>query len=163
MTREEHEEKYIHFVSCIENLNDAWRILKQVKRRKNNSLAYTAFKFALIEYSKPYKTSYGKINAKHVGLGSRFIPAEYSLLHQRILDARDTFLAHSDLTIKDAQLYVTEHSSRKSVVVGQNVINAATEFSKIDEILDLIEKTLLSMYEEEKVLEGDLVPNFSPR
>ncbi len=159
LTREEQEEKFIHFVSCIENLNDAWMILKQIKRRKNNSLAYNAFQFALIEYSKPYKISYGKVKNKHLGLDDKYIPIEHVALHKRILTLRDTFLAHSDLTIKDAQLYVTNNSWGKSASIVQNVINAAVEYSKIDEILDLIEKTLMKMYEKEKVLKADLRPN----
>ena len=75
-TREEQEEKFIHFVSCREDLNDAWGILKRIKRRKNNSLAYIAFKFALIAYSRPYKISFGTVKDKHKGLGEQYIPSE---------------------------------------------------------------------------------------
>lgn len=163
LTKEEQEEKFIHFVSCIEDLNHAWRILKQIKRRKNNSLAYTAFQFALIEYSKPYKISYGKVQNKHKGLGDEYIPSEHAALHNRILSIRDTFLAHSDLTIKDAQLYVTNNSWGKSTNIVQNVINVAVEFSKIDEIVDLIEKTLMKMYEKEELMKANLKPNFRTR
>jgi hypothetical protein len=163
LTREEQEEDFIHFVSCIEDLNDAWMILKRVKRRKSNSLAYTAFKFALIAYSRPYKISYGKVKNKHKGLGEEYVPPEYITLHNQILTARDTFLAHSDLTIKEAQLYVSKHAWGKETLISQNVINAAVEYSKIDGILDLIEKTLIGMYEKEKLLKADLRPNSRTR
>ncbi|MEP6947611.1 MAG: hypothetical protein ABJA02_16950, partial [Acidobacteriota bacterium] len=99
-TTEEQEERFIHFVSCIEDLNDAWWILKQIKRRKKNSLAYTAFQFALIEYSKPYKISYGKVKNRHKGLSIDYVPLEHISLHNRIISLRDSFVAHSDLTIK---------------------------------------------------------------
>lgn len=154
----EDEEKYIHFVSCIDDLNNAWRILRLVKKRKNNSLKHIAFRFALIEYSKPYKRSNGTL-AKY-RLDNSYIPAEHVELHGRILGARDKFLAHSDLTIRDAKLYITPNSSGKFVGVLQNVIHGSEEFGNIDYIIDLIEKTLLNMYSESDRMEYDLPPNF---
>jgi hypothetical protein len=155
----ENEEKYIHFVSCIDDLNNAWRILKLVKNRKNNSLRHIAFRFGLIEYSKPYLRSDGTL-AKYK-LDKEFIPVEHLKLHGRILDARNKFLAHSDLTIRDAQLYVTPNSSGKFVGIVQNVIHGSEEFENIDCIIDLIEKTLFMMYAERDRMENELPTNFS--
>lgn len=156
LTREAQEERFIHFISCIEDLNEAWTILKRIKRRKNNSLGYAAFRFALIAYARPYKTSYGKVEHRHSGLGEEYVPKEYTALHKQIVGARDTFLAHSDLTIKDAKLYVSEHPWGRETMISQNIINAAVEYSKIDEILDLIEMTLTKMYEKENILKAAL-------
>ena len=155
-TRDAQEERFIHFVSCIEDLNEAWRILKRIKRRKNNTLNYSAFKFALIAYSRPYKCSRGKVGHK---LGQDHIPPEYTTLHDQILTARDKSLAHSDLTIKEAQLYVSQHPWGKETMISQNVVNVAVEYSKINEIIDLIEQTLKKMYKEEELLKSDLNTN----
>lgn len=156
LTKEALEESFIHFVSCIEDLKEAWMILKRIKRRKNNSLGYTAFRFALIAYARPYKTSYGKVEHKYSGLAEEYVPNEYTTLHNQIVTARDTFLAHSDLTIKEAKLYVSEHPWGRETMISQNIINAAAEYSKIDEIIDLIEKTLTRMYEKEEILKAAL-------
>ncbi len=58
------EEQYVHFVSSTDNLNNAWQILQNIKQilqenkqGKGNPLVGAAFRFALIEYSKPYKCS----------------------------------------------------------------------------------------------------------
>ena len=155
------EEKYVHFISCVDDLNNAWRILQLVKKRKNNSLKHIAFKFALIEYSKPYLRSDGMFGKYK--LDKSFVPPEHLALHGRILDARNKFLAHSDLTIRDAQLYVTPSSFGKFVGIVQNVIHGSEEFGNIDYVIDLTEKTLLKMYEERDRMEKDLSLNASIR
>lgn len=154
----ENEEKYIHFVSCIDDLNNAWRILRLVRQRKKNSLRHIAFKFALIEYSKPYLRSEGTIK-KNLKIDKGFIPAEHIELHNRIIAARNKFLAHSDLTIRDATLFVFQNESRKFPIIGQTVIHGSEEFDNIDEIIELIEKSLENMYEERDRLEVNLQVN----
>ncbi len=59
------EEHFVHFVSSIDKLNNAWRILQEIKRHKGHPLVVPAFRFALVEYSKPYTVSYGaELDAK---------------------------------------------------------------------------------------------------
>ncbi len=153
-----HEEEFVHFVSCIQDLNTSWKILKLVRRRKKNSLGFAAFRLALIEYSKPFKESYGKVKAKH-RLGIEYIPKDYLDLHNRILKARDTYLAHSDLNIRDARLYVSRHPWGNIATIIENVVNESQEFNQLDDIIDMIEKTLKRMYEARDVLEANLAPN----
>ncbi len=98
------EEQYVHFVSCIDNLNYAWGILHEIKGCNDNPLLGPAFQFALIEYSKPYKYSLGDVE-KHK-LDETRIPENHSELHKKILEARDKILAHADLTVKEAMLHV---------------------------------------------------------
>jgi hypothetical protein len=59
------QEEYVHLVSCIGSLNVAWNILYNIKKSHGNSLVNPAFQFALIEYSKPYKKSYGEVIRIH--------------------------------------------------------------------------------------------------
>ena len=154
----EQEEKYVHFVSCINDLNNAWRLLQEIKQCKGNSLVGAAFQFALIEYSKPYKVSFGTIsnskgNPIPYKLDESHIPAKYIELHKKIIDARNRFHAHSDLTVKGAKLYVENSFHRKIVGTVQNKIYGTEELSNIDAITDLIEQSLDSMYVEAKRLE----------
>ncbi len=155
----EQEEEFVYLVQCIDDLNNAWRLISRIQQDKDNVFAYPAFQFALIEYSKPYTTSFGKIRRKRNGLGEQYLPVEHRDLHYQILRARDTFLAHSDLTIRDARLYVYENPWGKETGISSNIINAAMEYSRIDDIRDLIEKTLTNLYEAEKLLTGELEVN----
>lgn len=154
------EEKYIHFVSCIDNLNRAWKILQDICKNKDNNLAGSAFQFALIEYSKPYKYSRSAANkgAKYK-LEDTYVPVEYNELHKRILDARDQIHAHADLTVKEAILYVSNTLSTRCATIVQNVIYGTEEFSNIGEIIDLIEQTLDRMYIKVKQMEKSLPVN----
>jgi hypothetical protein len=161
----EQEEKYLHFAYCIDNLNNAWRILNEIKRQKGNPLVGYAFQFALIEYAKPYKDSHSAIlNSKgkpkyKYNLRNKFIPETHLALHERIINIRDKFHAHTDLSIMDAKVYITNSKNGKFVNRSQNIIYGTEEMRNIDGIIDLIEQTLDSMYAEVKRLEADLPPN----
>ena len=139
----EKEEEYVHFVSSIKDLNNAWRLLQEVKRCEGSSLVGAAFRFALIEYSKPYRSSHGNIKKKH-SLKEEHVPLIHKELHKRILDARDQIHAHSDLTVMEARLYVKNTPHGKIVGTIQNGIDGTREFSNIDAIIDLIGKTIES-------------------
>ena len=147
------EEQFVHFVTCISSLNNAWIILNKIKEQKDNSLVGPAFRFALIEYSKPYKQSFGHQRRK---LDDLYVPDEMKSLHKRIIDARDQVHAHTDLTILDAKLYVKETEGHRFSVIVQNKISGLEELSNIDDIIKLIEGTLDNMYIKEKELDAAL-------
>ncbi len=154
------EEKYIHFVSSIVNLNNARHILLEINRIRDCSLVGPAFQFALVEYSKPYKNSRGVASKGAMyKLEDSYIPSIHHELHKRILTARDQIHAHSDLTVKEAKLTVTNSSDGKDTTLVQNNINNREEFSNLDEIISLIEQTLESMYLEVKRMEAALPIN----
>lgn len=121
MTRQ--EEQYIHFVSCINNLNEAWRILQIIKQSNDNPLIGPAFQFALIEYSKPYFESRGVVKTNH-RLGLKHIPTRYHGLHNEILTARKQLHAHSDLTVQDARVFVTNTDYGKHVGTASSVCDS---------------------------------------
>ena len=153
------EEQYVHFVSSIDNLNTAWRILKKIiEGDKDNPLVGPAFRFAFIKYSKPYTCSRGTIKKEHK-LDDKHIPDKHRELHKRILNARDKILAHSDLTVMEAKVYIADTEHGRFVQTSQNIIHGMEEFPNIDAIIDLIEQTLDSMYIEVKRLEAELSPN----
>lgn len=157
------QEKYIHFVNCIDSLNTAWRILNKIKEEKGNSLSYFAFQFALIEYSKSYKDANSAIKnekgkpAKKHKLATDFIPQKYLALHTKIIDARDKILAHLDLDIRDAKIYIQNTDRGKNIIRSQNILNLAKEMEDIEEIINLIEESLDAMQKEIKTL-GDNLP-----
>jgi hypothetical protein len=137
------EERYVHFVSSIDNLHKAWHILQEIREYKGSPLVGPAFQFALVEYSKPYRNSRGTVGK---GVKNKLedvhIPAKHRELHKRILAARDQIHAHSDLTVKEAKLYVVNTASGKYASRVQKAIRGTEELSNIDSIIELIEQTV---------------------
>ena len=148
------EEQYVHFVSCTDSLELAWRILQEIKKWEAHPLIGPAFQFALIAYAKPYTISYG--NTGRYKLDKRHVPAHHLDLHKRLIATRDQILAHADLTVMEAKLHVAQTSLGQRALIAQNVIYGAAELSNIDTIIELIEQTLNSMEVERKALEGQL-------
>lgn len=104
------EEEYVHYVECIDSLNRAWWILQELRATKQkNAITAAAFRFALVEYAKPYTGSDGihqnRKKRNSYKLRPPSLSAEDLALHQQILDLRDQVLAHSDLTWKEAIVY----------------------------------------------------------
>ena len=149
------EEEYVHFVSCTDSLNSAWRILNAIKNSSGNSLAGAAFQFAIIAYAKPYRTSYGSV-VRHHKLPDSYIPSAHYDLHKRLLDTRDQILAHSDLTVMEAKVHVANVTVGQRAFIVQNVLYGTNEFSNLDAIIDLIEQTLTRVYPEAERLEKQL-------
>jgi len=154
----EQEEKYVHFVTSLDDLNNAWRLLQEIKKCNGHPLVGAAFQFALIEYSKPYSKSWGTItNSKGKPLWYKLdeshIPPKHIDLHKRIINARKKIHAHSDLTVMEAKLYVINSVHRKIVGTIQNKIDVTEEISNINAIIDLIEQSLDNIYIEVKRLE----------
>jgi hypothetical protein len=148
------EEQYVHFVSCIDSLELAWRILQEIKKSEAHPLIGVAFQFALIQYAKPYTTAYG-ITGRYK-LDDRHVPSHRLNLHKRLIATRDQILAHADLTVMEAKLHVAQTSLGQRALIAQNVIHGAAELSNIDIIIELIEQTLTSMEVERRHLEGQL-------
>jgi hypothetical protein len=155
----EQEERYVHFVSCISALNNAWRLICSIKEQQglSNSLIGAAFRYALIEYSKPYTESRGTVKKKW-RLDTTHVPQDMQDLHKRITDARDQVHAHSDLTVMDAKILMNEIRDMPPLI-SQNIISGLEELKNIDAIQRLIEATLENMYEEEKRLVPQLPCN----
>ncbi len=150
----EQEEYFIYFASCITWLNNTWRLLHMIKEQPDNPLIGPAFRFALIEYCKPYKTSYG-FN-KPYNLDTSFIPKALLPLHERIVNSRDQIHAHSDLTVMEAKLHVHEFMNQRYTIISQNIISGVEELPNLQEIITLVEATLDKIYVREKILEAAL-------
>lgn len=155
------EEYYVHLALSIDDLNYVWHILREIRSSGGSALVGAAFRFALVAYARPYKGSrVDEHNPRRkMHLDDRFVPPQYRALHQRLVGARDQIHAHSDLTVREARLHVAKTRSGKFVGVVQNVITGLEELGSIDSIIDLVEQTLESMYEETRRLEADLPVN----
>src|SRR5437588_4295695 len=99
------EERYVHFVECIQSLNTAWRILGELAKVEPGVVRGAAYRMALVEYAKPYKASFG-IHSRgaqpYMLTPLPQLASEDLTLHALILQLRDQLLAHSDLTLKEA-------------------------------------------------------------
>ena len=151
----QNEETYVHYAECINGLNRAWQILGELRAiDRKTAIHAAAFRFALVEYAKPYTRSDG--NFKSYKLTPPNLPADLLALHQQILNFRHQVLAHADLTLKEAQVYITSSAGHSLVTVASNSLPA---FPDGEDIIKLIEHTLDKMYVEVKRLEKNLSPN----
>lgn len=151
------DEEFIFFQDCLNSLNAAWQIVNtlQAVEDANTTLRWAAWRMALVEYSRPYKTSYG-IKIPKLVLPLPDLSAEDRLLHKRIIDLRDKVLAHSDLRVKDAKVYP---SRMNTTLVPLIINNMPPPLPELDEFRGLIERTLDQLYpqipEWHKKFEGD--------
>jgi len=137
------DEDFVHYVDCIDSLNRAWSILQDLGTvERPSALHAAAFRFALIEYAKPYTRSDG-IHGRHK-LPPPELP-ELLALHQQLLDLRDQVLAHSDLTVKQAQLHLHSFHGKPYYIVSSNLPES---LPTREAVITLIERTLDHMYVE---------------
>jgi len=114
------DEAFIHFEECLNDLNSALRILEALQQAQIPPVLWAAaYHMALIEYAKPFKMSWGVNKRKHV-LPTPLLPESGQQLHIQLLDLRDQVLAHSDLSVKDARVYVSEISGQPVPIIVSN-------------------------------------------
>ncbi len=152
----EQEEHFVHFASCITWLNNAWGLLNEIHAQPENPLIGSAFRFALIEYSKPYKLSRG-VN-RPFKLDTSLVPKAHLPLHEQIITSRDQIHAHTDLTVMQAKLHVHKVMGHRYTLIPQKIITGVEELPNLQMVIELIEATLDRMYIQEKVLEAQLPP-----
>ncbi len=114
------EEAYVHYAECINSLNRARQILGELRAiDRKTAIHAAAFRFALIEYAKPYTRSDGihKRGRNGYVLPRPKLSAKLLTLHKQILVLRRKVLAHTDLTLKEAQVYIASHAGRLLVAV----------------------------------------------
>jgi hypothetical protein len=145
------DETYIHLDECIRSLNEAWHVAQEVRRTAQKSaITAAAYRYALVAYARPYTDSDGiHRNRKNRDAYKRKPPQllaiEEIALHDEILRLRNKILAHSDLTVKDAKLYVGRYGSQSKAVIGSNIQPSLPDVSAV---IRLIEHSLDALYAE---------------
>jgi hypothetical protein len=81
------------------------------------------------------------------------LPPEDLTLHRLILELRHQVLAHTDLTVKQARVYLGRPGERANVCIASNSVPA---FPHIDAVIDLIERTLVLLYAQRTQSEENL-------
>lgn len=138
------EEDFIHYVECINSLNQAWNILQELGSVEKRSVTHAAaFRFALVQYSTAYTRSDGAHRRRK--LAEPQLPPELIELHQQILALRDQVLAHTDLTVKQAKLHLHSFGGRPYHIIAQTSVD---ELPSREAVVTLIERTLDLMYVE---------------
>ncbi|WP_020167475.1 MULTISPECIES: hypothetical protein [Methylotenera] len=127
-------------------------MLKKISEEHNNKLSGAAFRFALIEYCKPYTNSIDIVKKRNT-LDKRYIPQIYLELHNRIFNARNQIHAHSDIAVKEAILYKHEFNGQNYSLISENSITGLEEYLNIQEITKMIQGTLDNMYAAQKDIE----------
>ncbi|MBL9186867.1 MAG: hypothetical protein JNK23_05270 [Opitutaceae bacterium] len=138
------QEDFVHYVECIESLNRAWSILQDLGTvEKPSALQAAAFRFALIQYARPYTRSDGIHGRRKLTVPQ--LSPHLAAIHNQILDLRDQVLAHSDLTIMQAYLHLHSYAGKPYYTIASNLAEA---LPSRDAVIALIECTLDQMYVE---------------
>ena len=115
------EEDFVHYVECIQSLNRAWSILQELATIEHPSLLHgAAFRYALVEYAKPYTRSDGD-HARRT-LPPPTLSAELLSTHHQILSLRHQVLAHTDITIKQAQLHIHSAAGKPYHIIASELV-----------------------------------------
>lgn len=153
------QEEYLHYDECIASLNRAWWILQKLREtQQRDAITASAFRFALVEYAKPYTGSDGVHRNRKKRNSYKLLPppglsAEDLELHTYILTLRDQVLAHSDLTWKDAAVYINRYGGDLHAIIASN---KELPLPDIDAVIGLTERTLDIMYSEKNQRLEDL-------
>jgi hypothetical protein len=139
-------EEYIHFQESITSLNRAWRTLCELEKCKpGNAVWSAAYRMVVVEYCKPYTPSQiNKIERHKLSLPN--IPDESKLLHGRLLKLRHQVMAHSDLSVLDANVSYDKSADFPAPLIFKNVLD---NFPNITEIKKLVETVLDALYQQE--------------
>lgn len=140
------DEAYIHFQECLTDLNASWRIIEDLQGASIKPVLWAAaYHMALIEYAKPFRQSRGTNKRKHV-LSPPALSEPDMKLHAKLLDLRDTVLAHSDLSVKDAKVYVGEITGQPLLLTISNTEPQLPELAvvkvHIERMLDALQTQL---------------------
>ncbi|WP_158704627.1 hypothetical protein [Ectopseudomonas mendocina] len=139
------DEDYVYFQECLIRLNRAWEIICKLQSTEPRDIIWgAAYQMAIIEYAKPYKESRGTKKWRYI-LPLQNLTETDRLLHDRLLSLRDTFLAHSDITIKDAKVFVGSISENPLPLI---ISNTEPEMPQPHDVRALIELTLKHLYDE---------------
>ncbi|MEY3898175.1 MAG: hypothetical protein RLZZ214_3696 [Verrucomicrobiota bacterium] len=153
------QEEYVHYDECIASLNRAWWILQKLREtQQRDAITAAAFRFALVEYAKPYTSSDGVHRNRKNRNSYKLLPppslsTEDLKLHKHILTLRDQVLAHSDLTWKDAAVYINRYGGELHAIIASN---KELLIPDIDAVIGLTERTLEIMYFEQNQRLEDL-------
>ncbi len=140
------DEEYIHFQESITSLNRAWRTLCELERCPPGSAVWSAaYRMAIVEYCKPFTQSQINSSERH-RLPNQNIPDTSNLLHDRLLKLRHQVMAHSDLSVLDANVSYDKTADFPIPLIVQNV---ADNFPSVTEIKDLVETVLDVLYKQE--------------
>ena len=139
------EEHFHHLATCISRLHSALETLRTIKTASpDNPLISPAFRFALVEYASPFTRSDGQL--EKYTLDDKYVPPEYLDLHKRIVTARHTVHAHSDLTIMSAQFKAIGTQANPAADIRGTYVDELKELPNIDQIITLLNESIHNMY-----------------
>ena len=145
------EQDYLFLLQSINILNNSYDILIELKKNKTTPVLFSAaFRYALVEYSKPFGANKGLIknaggtNPERITCDpTKYILPEKLELHEKIINSRHQFHAHGDMSIEDAKVYVKDGI----VTVSKNVMYGCEEFKNVDDLIHMIDSILKKMDE----------------
>ncbi|MEP4892090.1 MAG: hypothetical protein ABJV04_18870 [Aliiglaciecola sp.] len=98
------KEQYVFNRLCISDLQECIATLKLLDGLENDGLKLIVIKSAIVSYARPFKTNYGKYNKRLKQDAKSLIPSKYVAKHHEVMEYRDQFIAHTDISFRNPQL-----------------------------------------------------------
>lgn len=140
------DEEYVHFQESITSLNRAWRTLCELEKSPpGNAIWSAAYRMVIVEYCKPFTISQINESKRHK-LSPPSLTDDCKEMHDRLLDLRNQVMAHSDLTVLDANVSYDQTAEFPVPLIVKNVLD---NLPSVSEIKNQVEAVLDSLYQQE--------------
>lgn len=147
-------DRFPHIQNCIDDFDDARRVLRALSESDDGILRGAAFKYAVVAYCRAYTPSHGNKGSRRMKLDQRYIPERFRDLHDELVRCRDKMYAHTDRDILHAKLSPHEICGRKVPMRVRNVLDPLELVSRKEEMVKLIELTMDSIFDDHQWLLG---------
>ncbi|MEW6203817.1 MAG: hypothetical protein AB1516_00690 [Pseudomonadota bacterium] len=112
------EEAYFHIVMCLRDLEQCSALLEQLDgEEKLSEVQKAAYKLAIITYAKPFTSAFGVAKNKYK-LGLDIVAKEHLGIHRHLMSLRDQVLAHSDLSPRQAKVFMNSATPDVAAIVS---------------------------------------------
>ncbi|WP_157830674.1 hypothetical protein [Aeromonas sobria] len=130
-----HEEEYFHVVMCVQDLAHCISILDVIKKIEGrlDKIHEAAYKMAIIQYARPFTSAFGTVKYRYKQ-DSGIVERKHKWMHSHLISLRDQVLAHSDLTPRQATIFLNMANSDVAANVSMRAEPNLPDVNKVYEL-----------------------------
>ena len=99
------DEEYVNMRLAHADIENAIRLLNHARTEKDPNIKRSIVQYCIIEYAKPFKSSYGVFRKKFIPLDKASIFPTGNFDHEALILERDQRIAHGDITAYKPRLH----------------------------------------------------------
>ena len=160
----EREEVYVSLRLAHGDIENVIRYLNLAKTENDPTLKSLIVRYCVIEYAKPFKTSWGVFRKKFKPLDAATVFPEGNPDHETLITERDQRIAHGDITAYNPKLHYWSELDIFPIVQRSSHLcdNIAQLIEKMEILCDIVGRYLVnSLTAMETELREDIKKNHS--